>query len=65
MDQKIPDSLKLNNKACIVGLVADPDRLADIRRNRVAIMRDHKLKEYTDLEFIRKEINDSKNLLKK
>ena len=65
LDQKIPDSLKLNNKACIVGLVADPDRLADIRRNRVAIMRDHKLKEYTDLEFIRKEINDSKNLFKK
>ena len=65
LDQKIPDSLKLNNKACIVGLVADPERLADIRRNRVAIMRDHKLKEYTDLEFIRKEINDSKNLFKK
>ena len=65
LDQKIPESLKLNNKACIVGLVADPERLADIRRNRVAIMKDHKLKEYTDLEFIRKEIYDSKNLFKK
>ena len=65
LDQKIPESLKLNNKACIVGLVADPDRLADIRRNRVAIMKDHKLKEYTDTEFIRKEIYDSKTLFKK
>ncbi len=65
LDQKIPEALKLNNKACVVGLVADPDRLADIRRNRVAIMKDHKLKEYTDLEFIRKEIYDSKILFKK
>ena len=28
-------------------------------------MNDHKLKDYTDLEFIKKEVNDSKNLLKK
>ncbi len=64
-EQNIPKSLKLNNKACIIGLVADPERLADIRRNRVAIMKDHKLKEYTDLNFIKKEILDSKNLFKK
>ena len=42
-----------NKKACIIGLIADPERLADIRRNRVAIMRDHKIKDYTDLEFIK------------
>ena len=65
LNQKIPESLKQNKKSCIVGLVADPDRLADIRRNRVAIMRDHKLKEYTDLIFIKKEILESKNLFKK
>ena len=28
-------------------------------------MKDHNLNEYTDLEFIKKEINDSKNLFKK
>ena len=65
LDQKIPDGLISNKKSCIIGLVADPERLADIRRNRVAIMRDHKLKEYTDLNFIKKEVNDSKNLFKK
>ena len=65
LDQKIPESLKTNTKACVIGLVADPERLADIRRNRVAIMNDHKLKHYTDLDFIKKEINDSKNLLKR
>ena len=54
-----------NKKACIIGLIADPERLADIRRNRVAIMKDHNLKEYSDVDFIQKEVNDSKNLFKK
>ena len=65
LNQPIPRGLKNNNKTCIIGLVADPDRLADIRRNRVAIMKDHKLKDYTDLEFIKKEVIESKNLFKK
>ncbi len=65
LDQKIPNDLTLNRKACIIGLIADPERLADIRRNRVAIMKDHNLKEYTDLDFIKKEVEDSKNLFKK
>ena len=65
LDQKIPDGLSLNNKSCIVGLIADPERLADIRRNRVAIMKDHKLKEYTDLKSIKEELENSKKLFKK
>ena len=65
LDQQIPKDLISNKKICIIGLVADPERLADIRRNRVAIMKDHKLKEYTDLSFIKKELDDSKNLFKK
>ena len=65
LNQDVPKDLKTNNKSCIIGLVADPERLADIRRNRVAIMRDHNIKEYTDLSFIKKEVEDSKNLFKK
>ena len=65
LDQKIPSTLTTNKKICIVGLVADPESLVDIRRNRVAIMKDHKLKEYTDLNFIKKELADSKILFKK
>ena len=65
LDQKVPDGLPLNNKSCIVGLIADPERLADIRRNRVAIMKDNSLKEYTDLKFIREEVENSKKLFKK
>ena len=65
LEQTIPKDLTLNKKTCIIGLVADPERLADIRRNRVAIMNEHKIKEYTDLEYIKKEVNDSKILFKK
>ena len=65
LDQKIPESLKKNKNSCIIGLIADPGRLSDIRRNRVAIMKDQNIKEYTDLEFIKKEVEDSKKLFKK
>ncbi len=65
LDQKIPPNLNFNTKACVIGLVADPERLADIRRNRVAIMNEHQIKDYTNLDFIKKELNDSKNLFKK
>ena len=54
-----------NTKACVIGLVADPQRLADIRRNRVAIMNEHQLKDYTNLDFIKKEVDDSRSLFKK
>ncbi|MDC1130901.1 kinase/pyrophosphorylase, partial [Pelagibacteraceae bacterium] len=63
-DQKIPNGLAENEKSCIIGLIADPERLADIRRNRVAIMRDHNLKEYTDLTHIKEEVENSKKLFK-
>ncbi len=65
LDQSIPKDLISNKKVCVIGLIADPERLADIRRNRVAIMRDHKLKNYTDLGHIKKEVQDSKNLFNK
>ena len=50
---------------CVIGLVADPERLADIRRNRVAIMKEDNIKEYTDLNFIKEEVNKSKQLFNK
>ena len=66
LDQKIPDELKShNNKTCVVGLIADAERLADIRRNRVAIMKENNIKEYTDLNFINEEVNKSKQLFNK
>ena len=65
MEQKIPEDLKKNKTSCIIGLVADPERLSDIRRNRVALMKDQNQKEYIDLESIKKEVENSKKLFKK
>ena len=65
LDQKIPKGLMKNELSNVIGLVADPERLADIRRNRVAIMKNPKLNDYTNLDFIRKEVEDSKTLFKK
>ena len=66
LDQKIPDFLKDNQgKTCVIGLIADPERLADIRRNRVAIMKEKSIGQYTDLNFIKDEVGKSKQLFKK
>jgi len=66
LDQRIPDELKSqDNKTCVIGLVADPERLLDIRRNRVAIMKEENLTKYTDLSFIKEEVDNSKQLFKK
>ena len=65
LEQKIPEDLIKNKSACIIGLVADPERLVDIRRNRVFIMKETNLKDYTNLDFIKKEVNESKKLFKK
>jgi len=66
LDQKVPQNLySKNSKTCVIGLVADPERLADIRRNRVAIMNEKNLKEYTNLESIKEEVDQSKKLFKK
>ena len=65
-NQEIPENLKSENlKSCVIGLIADPDRLSDIRRNRVAIMQENRSSSYIDIGSIRKEVEDSKNLFKK
>ena len=45
--------------------MAEPERLSDIRRNRIAIMKDNNIKDYTNINFIKEEINKSKQLFKK
>ena len=50
---------------CIIGLYADPERLSDIRRNRVAMMKEEKIDSYVDVNFIKREVDESKALFKK
>ncbi len=62
----IPKTLKENpGIACVVGLNTEPERLVDIRKNRMNTLKENENKSYTDLEKIRKEVDEAKNLFRK
>tara|TARA_A100001015_G_scaffold252007_1_gene291370 strand:- start:3095 stop:3919 length:825 start_codon:yes stop_codon:yes gene_type:complete len=65
-ENSIPKILKDNPKiACVVGLNTEPERLADIRKNRMNSLKETDNKFYTDVEKIKKEVDDAKNTFKK
>ena len=51
--------------ACVVGLNTEPERLADIRKNRMSSLKETENKSYTDIEKIKKEVDDAKKTFKK
>ena len=53
-NQETEDLKNKNFKSCIIGLFADPERLSDIRRNRVALMQENRSSAYTDISSIKK-----------
>ena len=53
-----------SNKVCTVGLVCDPTRLSDVRRNRVQSMHEDRSNEYTNEKKIMIELENSKKLFK-
>ena len=62
----IPQILKDNPKiACVVGLNTEPERLVDLRKNRMNTLKETENKSYTNLEKIKKEVDDAKNTFKK
>jgi len=64
--QEIPEVLKKEpDNFCVIGLTVEPSRLSDIRSNRLEIMKEVNIPNYSDLEFIKDEIDDSKKLFKK
>ena len=65
-DNSIPNVLKENPKlSCVVGLNTEPERLVEIRKNRMNSLKENTNKLYTDLDQIRKEVNMAKNTFKK
>ena len=62
----IPKTLKENPKlACVVGLNTEPERLVDIRKNRMSSLKETENKFYTDLENIKKEVQQAKDTFRK
>ncbi len=65
-ENSLPDSLKKNPQmTCVVGLSTEPERLADLRKNRMNSLRETENIEYTDLENIKKEVLEAKKTFQK
>ena len=65
-EKSIPDKLKDNPKlSCIIGLIAEPDRLHDVRKNRLSTIKENEKTNYTNLEKIQDELDKSKQAFKK
>ena len=65
-ENSIPQTLKKNPKiTCVVGLNTEPERLADIRKNRMHSIKEKENKSYTDLEKIKLEVDSAKNTFRK
>ena len=63
---EIPDLIKEDpDNYCIIGLTVEADRLSDIRSNRLEIMKENNISNYSNLDFIQKEIAESIKLFKK
>ena len=65
-ENSLPESLKKNPQiACVVGLSTEPERLADLRKNRMNSLKETENIQYTDLENIKKEVLEAKKTFKK
>ena len=64
--KSIPDILKKEpQNFCVIGLTTEAERFVDIRKNRMNSLKETKSQDYTDLEKIKKEVQDAKELFKK
>ena len=64
--KNIPSKLiEHSKKTFVIGLICDPTRLLDVRRNRVQSMHEDRPGNYTNEEEISKELENSKKLFKK
>ena len=65
-ENSIPEILRENPKiACVVGLNTEPERLVDIRKNRMNSLKETENKSYVSLEKIKKEVDDAKSTFRK
>ncbi len=62
----IPQILKKNPKSsCVIGLITEAERLVDIRKNRMNTLKETENTSYTNIEKIKKEVDDAKKTFKK
>ena len=60
-ENSLPKKLKENPQlTCVIGLNTEPERLVDIRKNRMNSLKETENKKYTSIENIKKEIYEAK-----
>ena len=65
-ENSLPEKLKQNPKlTCVVGLSTEPERLAELRKNRMNSLKETENVKYTDVEIIKKEVLEAKKTFKK
>ena len=65
-NNSIPENVKKNEKKlCIVGLTTDPERLIDLRKNRLQTLRENEKSDYTNFKKITEEVKAAKRAFKK
>ena len=64
--KSIPENIKKNPQDfCIIGLTTEAERLVDIRKNRINSIKDKNNQDYTNLDKIKREVEDAKKTFKK
>lgn len=58
----VPDALTRLSSALVVGLTISPDRLIQIRRNRLLSLKESRDTAYTDIEAVREEVVQARRL---
>ena len=64
-EMSIPKDVINSKNLCIIGLTTEAERLFDIRRNRLNSIKENEASDYTNLEKIRSEVDQSKKIFKK
>ena len=65
-ENSLPQNLKNNPQiTCVIGLNTEPERLVDIRKNRMSSLKETENKNYTDIENIKKEVMNAKKTFQK
>ena len=65
-ENSLPKKLRENpQQTCVVGLHTDPERLVDLRKNRMSSLKETQNKMYTNIENIKKEVVEAKKTFKK
>ena len=65
-ENSLPERLKKNPQmTCVVGLSTEPERLADLRKNRMNSLKETENIKYTNIDNIKKEVFEAKKTFKK